>query len=405
MAEHSANIGQRLRQLRRWRGLTLAELGGLAGVTPSQLSMWETGRRPLDRRSHIAALAAALKVSEAELTGGPHLSTDPQQSGPHAVIPALREALQVNSLTGPAVDHGRPLAELATLTTGRASRAHEECDYITAGSLLPAILDEVYWHAASARGDHARDQALNVLIEACLSAGLTAKDLGYVDLAYVAALRAQEAARLIGDPVAQGKADVLRLWAFPRERSWARRLATAEQAADALEPHAAAPLGVQVLGMLTLHASLAAAVLQHQPAVTHWLDEAGKLAARIPDDPVTNWKSFCQTNVSLWRIAAAVERGESGGTVLKLASDVRQDKLTVANRRAMFFSDVGRGLAREPRMRDQAVRWLRRAEDAAPQLIRNNAPTRETVIYLRDRALSSTARELRGMAARMGIPG
>ncbi len=38
-----------------------------------------------------------------------------------------------------------------------------------------------------------------------------------------------------------------------------------------------------------------------------------------------------------------------------------------ASRRAGFFTDVGRGLAREPRLRQDAVRWLRKAEDTAPQ--------------------------------------
>jgi transcriptional regulator with XRE-family HTH domain len=67
-------IGARLRTLRRWRGKTQAELAGLAGLSQSFLSMVETGQRPLDRRSHIAALASALKVSETDLIDGPHLT-------------------------------------------------------------------------------------------------------------------------------------------------------------------------------------------------------------------------------------------------------------------------------------------------------------------------------------------
>jgi transcriptional regulator with XRE-family HTH domain len=87
-------IGARLRTLRRWRGKTQTELAGLAGLSPSFLSMVETGQRPLDRRSHIAALASALQVSETDLVGGPHLSRDRVQSDPHMAIPPLRVALQ-----------------------------------------------------------------------------------------------------------------------------------------------------------------------------------------------------------------------------------------------------------------------------------------------------------------------
>jgi hypothetical protein len=51
------------------------------------------------------------------------------------------------------------------------------------------------------------------------------------------------------------------------------------------------------------------------------------------------------------------------------------------------------------------VRWLRQAENTAPQHIRNQAAIRETVAYLLGRAKASAGgRELRGMAARMGVP-
>ena len=111
---------------RRWRGKSQVELAGLAGLSPSFLSMVETGQRPLDRRSHIAALASALKVSETDLVGGPHLTPDPLQSDPHMGIPALRVALQTNTFTAPAVDRARSLAELAHVVTDKIepSRRH-----------------------------------------------------------------------------------------------------------------------------------------------------------------------------------------------------------------------------------------------------------------------------------------
>ena len=72
-----ASIGARLRILRRWRGMTQVELAGLADLSPSFVSMVETGQRPLDRRSHIGAIASALRVSETDLVRGPHLTPDP----------------------------------------------------------------------------------------------------------------------------------------------------------------------------------------------------------------------------------------------------------------------------------------------------------------------------------------
>lgn len=403
--DDNITAGARLRILRRWRGMTLAELSGLAGVSLSYLSMVERGQRMLDRRSYISGVAAALRVSETDLVGGPHLSADRKQADPHMAIPALREAFQTNTLTLPAVDSARPLPALAHEVIEHIGPLHKNAAYTGAGALLPDVLDELHWHTAQAGDEASRRLALETLVEACITAGLIAKDLGYVDLAQVAVMRAEEAAALLGDPVQQGKVDCLRIWSFPRERSWDRRLVAAERAADRLEPHAQAPQGVNVLGMLTLHAALGAAIAQRPQAVGHWLDEAQQIAGRVPDDMRNNWQSFSKTNVGLWRLAIGVERGESGGTVLSLAQAIDRGKITWRNREAMFFADVGRGLAREAKTRADAVRWLRQAEDSAPEYIRNNRPIRETVAYLLGRATAAAGgRELRGMAARMGVP-
>lgn len=167
--------------------------------------------------------------------------------------------------------------------------------------------------------------------------GLTAKDLGYVDLAHVAALRSEEAVALLGDPVQQGKVDCLRIWAFPRERSWSRRLAAAETAAEQLEPHARTPGGKQVLGMLTLHAALGAAVVHRTDVVGHWLGEASRLAGQVGDDVRVNWQSFSSTNVGIWRVAIGVERGEAGGAVLEMAQAVNHSKIAYRTREAAFM--------------------------------------------------------------------
>jgi len=61
-----ATFGQRLRHLRRARGLTLTELGDRVGRAPSVLSLLENGRRE-PKLSLIEQLAKALGVSVAEL--------------------------------------------------------------------------------------------------------------------------------------------------------------------------------------------------------------------------------------------------------------------------------------------------------------------------------------------------
>jgi hypothetical protein len=56
-----------LRKVRNRRGMTLATLAGLSGLSAPFLSMIENNQRELCRKSTITALAAALRVPPVEL--------------------------------------------------------------------------------------------------------------------------------------------------------------------------------------------------------------------------------------------------------------------------------------------------------------------------------------------------
>ena len=215
------------------------------------------------------------------------------------------------------------------------------------GRLLPDILDELHWHAAQPADEAAHRDALEVLVEACVIAAAVAKELNYLDLANLAAVRAQEAAAVLGDPVAHGKASFMWLLTQLRAAAWDRSLAAAERSADALEPHATSPAGQETLGMITLTAALSAAVSQRSDRAAHWLDEAERVGAQVPDEPTRTWQSFCPANVTAWRIAVGVECGASAGAVLDLAGRVNLELFEPrSSRRAGIMTDIGRGLAR-----------------------------------------------------------
>ena len=100
---------------------------------------------------------------------------------------------------------------------------------------------------------------------------------------------------MLDDPVHKGKADFAWLLSMPRAGSWDRTLVAAERAASALEPHVGIDsVALQVLGMVTLTASLAAASLQRSDVAAHWLGEAEVIATRVPDEPMINWQSFSE---------------------------------------------------------------------------------------------------------------
>lgn len=396
---NEATIGVRLRALRKWRKLSLVELADLAGISKSHLSDIERGVKALDRRSFIAGLSSALQVSETDIVGGPHLSADPLQAAPHIIVPALRLALQANTLTDPAVDRARPLQELV-VATRELEDIFTRCDYLAIGERLPSVIDELHFHVAQPVDEAGQQEALESLVEACMYATFRLKDLGYGDLAHQAASRAEEAARLLGNPAAIGKAAYCRIQTMPRECSWDRKRLLARRAADALQPHAGDSTSRSVLGMLILTAAMGAAVEHRHDEAREGLAGARALAAHVPTDPRANWSNFCAVNVAIWNLAIAVERGESGGAV------VDEGMLTdTPSRYASFLSDVGRGLTRDRKTSEEGLTWLLRAEEVAPPRIRNNSQVRDSVAVMLQRAkLDSTGRELRGLASRMGIP-
>jgi transcriptional regulator with XRE-family HTH domain len=63
--------GERVREARRRRGLTLEVVAGLIGKSKAWLSMIENGRLPLEKLADIAALAVILHVPVADLSGAP----------------------------------------------------------------------------------------------------------------------------------------------------------------------------------------------------------------------------------------------------------------------------------------------------------------------------------------------
>lgn len=97
--------------------------------------------------------------------------------------------------------------------------------------------------------------------------------------------------------------------------------------------------------------------------------------------------------------------GDSGGKIAELAGAVDERRIASRSRWADFCADVAKGVAREPKAMREAVGWLCRAEEAAPQRFRNSPAAAETVAYLMARARATAGgRELRGMASRMGVP-
>lgn len=95
MPSTPTEFGRRLKQVRELRGQTQAELAERAGLTPVQISHFETGVKPRGSAITLVKLADALSVSIDFLLG----RTDEMQAvgGPAAVV--LRNLSEASSQT------------------------------------------------------------------------------------------------------------------------------------------------------------------------------------------------------------------------------------------------------------------------------------------------------------------
>lgn len=386
-------VGRRLREIRVWRGMSLRAVAELAGFSASYLSLIERGERPVDKRSTLEALAAALRVAPSELG-----SAFPPAGRPDELAPARSHLTRIEeALTDVEVGEGDvtepwPAVEqrLDELTAARLRN-----DYTRQAELLPRLIVDLN---GAVRGEH-RTAALEALCAVYQRAAVTTKTLGVRGLPSFAALRARQAADQLGDPAWQGLATV----ATASTSGRARAVALADRGIDALADRLGDPRCREMAGALHLGAALSEATLGHRDRAAERLDEATRLADGMTDGHGFAGMLFGPANVRVWRMSVAVESGE-GGRVGELAAGWDVRAIPVRGRRADYWAEIGRGLATSRSTRDEAVTALLRAEALAPQRIRAHPLLRETVADLHRRSRGGALdRELRGLAWRMGV--
>jgi transcriptional regulator with XRE-family HTH domain len=412
MSEDQTNrIGQRLRSARRRRGMSLRTLAGLSGLSVGFLSMVENGQRHLDRTGHITALADALRIAPGELTGQPFAPTGPSTASAHEAIPVLRLALMGMNLGLPpdqAPPSGPPGAPAARVA--EANRLYHGCDYGTLARKLPALLADLH-AAVEDAPPAARPELLRLLADAYHPAcAMLLKYLGYLDLAFIAVTRADEATAELDDPLRTALSGFFHAHVLMSAGSPDLALARAEQAADVVERHLVDPHAYALLGELHLiRATCLTQDVRRSGAnrtreVNQHLAEATDLAGRTGETKAWNL-NFGPANVGIHHVSLNTDLGRHGHAVAA-AAGVRPQVLAAPGREAAFHADLGRSLAHLRGRDAAAVTELLAAERTAPQRIHANPVVRDTVSDLLDRRLSSgTARELRALAHRMGVQG
>ncbi|MPZ65597.1 MAG: helix-turn-helix domain-containing protein [Pseudonocardiaceae bacterium] len=312
--DESCTIGQRARTIRRRRGLSVEVAAGLAGISKGYLSLLERGHRRFERRGLLEDLAGALGCAVADLTGQPYLPTDRDTADALAELPELVVALY-DTTPDDALDIPVRLVDQLVRAAAQANRHCEEARYALACRDLGVVLAELHTHAATGNTD-TRRAALRGLVEGCVAAFGTTRKLGRTELAVQAARRAQEAARLLGDPAVTGFATLIGASGFS---SLGARRAAADVLSGALvaiEPEADPASddtgAAEAFGVMHLLSAQLAARKGRPDEADARISEAAGLAVHTGERNTLQWH-FGPANVAAWSLAIGVEtqRGPS----------------------------------------------------------------------------------------------
>lgn len=397
-------IGQRVRVIRRRRGLSLDAAAGLAGISKPYLSLLERGERRFERRGLLEDIAQALGCAVIDLTGQPYVPGDRVSAEALATLPPISVALYDATLDDVPDLPTRPVDELAAMAR-KANEHSANSRYSVAGHALGDLLVELHIHAVTGDGD-SRRAALAALVEACFVAAGNARSLGNYDLAVIAARRGQDAARHLGNAALSAFAATTSAGTLSRlgARRRAQRVAeTALSIVDGADPGAGDTAEAESAGMLHLtSAQMAAKNHDADQAATH-LRAASELAERTGERNAMQF-SFGPANVQAWSLSVAVELGrgpQRAETITRVSG--YDDDLVTADRKAALHFDLARAYAQAEGFRDgDAVRHLDLADRIAPQRIRHDPVSRELVAVLDMRA-KRRAWELEGLKHRLAV--
>jgi transcriptional regulator with XRE-family HTH domain len=204
------HIGVRIRYWRRRRnGMSQAVLAGLAGVTQSYISHVEAGRKSIERRSTLVAIAAALQVSVTDLLLQPGEATDPAYQRASAVVPQLR--VRLAQIAEDDIEPALRGVEEMDAALAELARLRAEARYGDMAVALPSILRD------------AADYGGRYLARVGYDVGDVLKSLGYRDLALTAARIAVDGALAAEDPAWVGATRYFHSLALPNRLQIADR--------------------------------------------------------------------------------------------------------------------------------------------------------------------------------------
>lgn len=407
------HIGTRVRIARNAAGLTQVELGDFLSHTESWVANVEAGRMPLDRYSVITAIADCCDVDVVWLLGQPYRLQRGGGSLAHAHIPALRTGMRRAGLIlsgHPGLDPQGAPVDLAGMRehSRKANAARQAANLPLVATLLPPMVEDLNTALLQADGAD-RAAALRLMVDAARTARMCLNQLGYPDLAWIAAEVAAGAATQLNDPVVKAAVAWDRCGALLHQASLRETLAVGAAALRDLEPLAqargAAQEAVSLRGALHLRCAIAHA--RGGQSADAWsridaaLDDSDRLGADYYD--VEQHTVFGRGTVAVHAAEAGVEVDQPD------AGLSRVDRVDISDvpskeRRTHYAIDEARALQRMGKSAASVVK-LRQAASNAPYYVYSDPMSRALVSDLARTGVPSQASALSGLIRNMELVG
>ncbi|HEX4700926.1 MAG TPA: helix-turn-helix transcriptional regulator [Pseudonocardiaceae bacterium] len=397
-------LGENVGRIRKARNLSQEELAAAAGVAVDTVARIERGERQTTRTSTLNKLAQALGVEPTTLLG----ILPPPHEPAGTDIADLRRALTA-STDIPGLTDFTDLRETIPLPELRGSLSYAWQAYIAGRHsellhTLPVLLADARRLVHQAKGARL-NTAYAVLSGAYRMGAGTAGRFGLNDLAFIAADRAIQTARLSDDPeIGVAVSTRYLVWVLVRQGRTGEAEQVAVRMAERVEPRMADrnTRALGVFGNLLFNAASAAIRSDRGDRADELLRVAQAAAVRSGRDEVSEAGIFGPHIAAIQCVDRAVRLGDST-EALRLAETV-----PAANGPMPAFWEAGHRIhlasaAAELRQERRALAFLAQARDLAPDWVRYQPLGVAVMREMVDRATRRRNEEFADLAEHYGV--
>ncbi|MET7419910.1 helix-turn-helix transcriptional regulator [Dactylosporangium sp. NPDC005555] len=377
-AQPDLTVGEKLKFYRQRSGKSRTVVAGLVGRSAEWVKAVENGRLLPPRLPMLNRLATAVNVTVADLLDNTEAPGEAFDGPSHTGLAEVRSAMNTFSVPDAPAP---PLEHLADRLATAWRVRHGSPDHRTAlARLLPGLLRDAQ-HAARVHDGAQRRRALALLTEVyILTQMYLAYQLPAADLLWRSIDRAMLAAQESGDPRAIAGATWAHVQAHRESGDWDAAMRINLDGLALVERHLADAELVSLSGALRFEAAFTAARTGEAGTALRFLDEAGRVADRLPQGHYQPWTSFSRVIMGAHAVTVAVELRQPG-EALRAAHRTAAASIPSRPRRARHLVEVARAhhLRRDHGATADA---LTHAFASAPETVRYNGYARRMTLDL-----------------------